>query len=370
MFLVIVTFQITFQLSRRISFKFMIMSASADKNANDDTATKNLFLPAWKMVHSVIKNQTYNNEREKMVKGQLGEVNWIRDEVWFQNQTEERGCCPFAKVLYKNRYAPDFRCCTSRLHLIDPLRAIGGADYLGFLRGNNKNLTILIQGDSLAEQHFLGMICYAWSKHSLPVELKRVSQQSDHHPGTAWQATITIGKHKKDGNDILFTIQYLRWDVPVIAPKENYDAFDVPDFLFLGGWHHGSNGKDSIANFVQRMRTHLDDRGERVFVIDDLPGHFPGGKYRKDGNYVSTNCTQNPYHGPKEAPSQNENISSAIENLTNVTLLQVSKLYIHRGNAHIGVVPDRKMDCRHWCIAPGVLDALTRNTLAAIYNSL
>lgn len=322
---------------------------------------------------------TTKPEEEATVK----EVEWVRDEAWFENQVR-RGCCPFAKTLYQGRYANvENRCCTSKVQQgeIDPLRAIGGVDYSPIL-SSKRNVTIFIQGDSLAEQHFLGMICYAWSANNLSVNLERLSAQKNqnHAQGTVWQAKIT-------DNDSSFKIQYLRWDQPRypssarlgLAARETVDfnLFAKPDFIFLGGWHHGLSDKDSVEQFLAQMSVQgINGHGKQnVFVLDALPNHFPGGKYLESGKYPSNNdglCTRN---NSKGDPDINENLISIMEGQANVKLLQISKLYYHRGNAHVGHIPEGTVgpqgrDCLHWCIAAGVMDALTRMTLAAIYKNI
>ena len=55
-----------------------------------------------------------------------------------------------------------------------------------------------------------------------------------------------------------------------------------------------------------------------------------------------------------------------------ITILRAKKhLYRYRGDAHVG--PDAgksspKQDCLHWCVAPGVLDALALETLYLIHQ--
>jgi len=231
----------------------------------------------------------------------------------------------------------------------------------------------------LAEQHFLGMICYAWSANNLSVNLERLSAQKDVAQGTVWQANITE-------NDSSFKIQYLRWNQPHYPPSArlglastetvDFNLLAKPDFIFLGGWHHGFSDKDSVEQFLAQMSVQgINGNGKQnVFVLDALPNHFPGGKYLKSGKYPSTDgvCTRN---NSKGDPDINENLISIMEGQANVKLLQISKLYYHRGNAHVGHIPEGTIgpqgrDCLHWCIAAGVMDALTRMTLAAIYKNI
>ncbi|KAL7538592.1 hypothetical protein ACHAWF_006142 [Thalassiosira exigua] len=308
------------------------------------------------------------------------EQDWVRDETWFQSQVR-RGCCPFAKTIYESRYANvEHRCCTSRLEegRIDPLRAVGGVDYSQLPRGGKRPTTVLIQGDSLAEQHFLGMICSAWSHDDLTVDLRRLSDRTGQDEGTAWRANVFVVDGRSGERDrLLISIQYLRWNRPTAAPRASYDLLDVPDCVVLGGWHHGGADAGSIERLVTRTRaegTH-GRGGQRVVVVDALPSHFPGGKYLASGEYPSAAgddvCARTSSEG--DPPNVNEMLGPIAENRANVTLLRISRLYHRRGNAHVGLIPEETVgpkgrDCLHWCIAPGVLDALTRMTLAAIYD--
>ena len=63
------------------------------------------------------------------------------------------------------------------------------------------------------------------------------------------------------------------------------------------------------------------------------------------------------------------NALTLVGNQTGARILDENKLYFDRGNAHIGFDKQKNHDdCLHWCIAPGVLDALARMTLAVIHN--
>ena len=299
-------------------------------------------------------------------KSEVAEVTWVRDEAWFEEQAQ-KGCCPFAKTLYEPRYASvNYRCCTDKIKegTIEPLRATGGVDFLQIKR----NATILFQGDSLAEQHFLGMICFAWSEHNMVVNLQRLSEERDSSQGTIWSASIRIE------GDVVLTVQFLRWNRPVIASNEAYNLLETPDYIFLGGWHHGGIDIRSIETFVTKVQDRWKPQlGHKSIVVDALSSHFPGGLYIRSGVYPDTNNTTG--FCEQSSLTVDPDIAETLElirNKTNITLLYGSKLYYKRGDAHIGYIPSgtigpRGRDCLHWCIAPGVLDALVRQTLAAIY---
>jgi hypothetical protein len=294
-------------------------------------------------------------------------VEWVRDEAWFQQQSQ-RGCCPYAKAMYEGRYSKvQYRCCTSRLHELEPLKAVGGFDFSHI----TTNSTVLIQGDSLAEQHFLGMLCYAWATAEI-VDLHLLSNPGDPmllKQGTMWQARI---------GDRL-TISFLRWNKPNLAPVD----IITPDYLILGGWHHGGATFPTISKFLDQVQA---QRSKPTIVVEALPNHFPGGKYSNRQEYPPAQIWKNRTHfysneessqavcdttNRRGDPDINTDLITLVQNRTNVSLLRVNRLYQYRGDAHVGVIPKGTIgpqgrDCLHFCLAPGVLDALAKETLAAI----
>jgi len=312
---------------------------------------------------AVAKDDAVEHYRKNLDQKRQQDDGWVHDEVWF-NEQAKKGCCPFAAMLYDTRYAKvEYRCCTTKIAegKIDPLRAVVGVDYSRL----HKNTTILIQGDSLAEQHFLGMMCFAWSAHNLTVHLRPLSKKKDSSEGVIWSSNILL---HSIGRNAVITIQFLRWNRPQIANEEIYDVLEDPHFIVLGGWHHGGTDSSQIERFLNQAQSRW---GSKVIVVDALPSHFPGGVYRGDGDYPNTveMCKETSSHGH---PNINQVLNMSTRNKTNITLLNASRLYYNRGNAHIGyisrgVVGPQGRDCLHWCIAPGVMDALTRMTLAAVY---
>jgi len=279
----------------------------------------------------------------------IDDVSWVHDELWFSNEVA-RGCCPFAKDIYTSRYEEiNYRCCTDRISegKIDSLRAIGGADYSYI----NRNLAILFQGDSLTEQHFLGMFCFAWSTN-LTIQLQQ-AQGIKRGRGSIWNGRIGLG------NGSFVHLQYLRWDHPDIPGDDVYNKLQNPDFLILGGWHHGPESIDvnRIVLFLQQV--HHRWSNSKIIVRNQLPDHFPGGSYSKNR---STSAPCELKNGTTTNVIVDALTLTLVRNQTGAQILDANKLYFDRGNAHIG----HRGDCRHWCIAPGVLDGLARMTLAAI----
>ena len=69
------------------------------------------------------------------------------------------------------------------------------------------------------------------------------------------------------------------------------------------------------------------------------------------------------------------NINGALEEWAqNLTLLLAARFFVDRGDANVGGLPkgalhaEKGPDCLHYCVAPGVLDALAMQTLATLYN--
>jgi hypothetical protein len=150
----------------------------------------------------------------------------------------------------------------------------------------------------------------------------------------------------------------------------------------VGGWHRGANFP-TISNFLDQVHA---QRSKPTIVVEGLPNHFPGGKYSNRQEYPPAQIWKNRTHfysneessqavcdttNHRGDPDINTDLIALVQNRTNVSLLRVNKLYQHRGGAHKGVIPKGTIgpqgrDCLHFCLAPGVLDALAKETLAAI----
>ena len=117
----------------------------------------------------------------------------VYDRQWFDKKAKA-GCCPFARELYHKKYSNiDHRCCTGRLDEIEPWRPVGGGTWKSIkehpsVLSQSSNATILIQGDSLAAQHFLAMLCHAWSTKGMKV-VNLVNHAPKGHKAR-WEAQI------------------------------------------------------------------------------------------------------------------------------------------------------------------------------------
>jgi hypothetical protein len=317
-------------------------------------------------------------------------VHWIKDKVWFDAQAS-RGCCPYPSVLYKNRYSKiGFRCCFDRLETIQPLRPMGGALFTppdddiyktnATITALLVNASVLLQGDSIAEQHFLALLCLAWSQNltvDLTLERSLAGQDKLGFSGTTWRAVIQDNNQTRfnDTDNInRMTIQYNRYNTPGMDPAINYSDHDH-DFVLLGGWHHGR--LEQLESFVAQVTAQRPNRP--TILVEALPNHFPSSgwlKQNKNSSCVPTNYSAD--------PNINHRLAAMVTNATlpntttmsrpNLHLLKVQRLYTHRGDAHVewsmnDQKPGKARDCLHYCYSPGVLDAMAMETLGLLVSA-
>lgn len=348
-------------------------------------------------------------------------VRWIKNASWFEERVVvdlarspgTSGCCPAASIIYAGRYeAIDFRCCTHSTS-ISKLQPLGGRLWSSFQR----NTSLLLVGDSLGEQHFLGLVCLAWAE-GFQVEgpFKTKDTTTLEFPGKKYDWRAVLSSKRTRGVFLRFVIDFARSDTPEIRKDINYTK---PEHVLVGGWHHGGFRKDinhthtgeSLAKFLleierQRGVGHI-SRGSsnhhahssQLLAVEPLPSHFPGGKYHVASEYpaaksslgASASCDD---FSAASAPFDLNTVLRTVlherkRNRTDFTAAPVGKkeetadttsgfrvlatqqLYAHRGDAHIGLLPASNYglgsrDCLHWCVAPGVLDALAMETLAAL----
>jgi hypothetical protein len=283
-------------------------------------------------------------------------VRWESDEAWFEER-KGRGCCPYAEQLYSRRYGHiQNRCCTNRLDDIEPLKPVFDEgrriDWLSM-----KDATILIQGDSLAEQQFLSLLCYVWA-----------SDDNIHVASLVKNVTQTAKWRVAQIQPINMTITHLRWNTPELYPPLNYQE---PMFLILNPWHHGGIDPISVNKFMDQLEEQR--HSNRTIFSQALPSHFPGGEYKSDGDYNLTSAPKEQVCSKSAKSSGSPDINGELESWTqnrSIEVLRAAEFYFHRGDAHIGKIPGNDkgnaIDCLHWCIAPGVLDALAMETLALL----
>jgi len=297
-------------------------------------------------------------------------VKLIHDKKWFDDKAQA-GCCPYAVTLYAQRYNKvNHRCCTDRLGEIEPWRPIGGPEGWEEISPSLYNSSVFMQGDSLAEQHFLALLCYAWSSNHTNVTSLVNTNNVDGKwllkDGTCWEATI---------EPVGVTLKFCRWSKPTVIPDFDYSTVD---HLIIGGWHHGGVGSSEMNSFLDQIAS-----APSTLVVQALPAHFPGNGgsfsgYNRSMNAESwtkatanhTNLLCNVYSNYVDPPI-NKLMTGWVEGRQSMKILRVQHLYEYRGDAHIGFIPKnvvgpKERDCLHWCIAPGVLDPLAMETLDSL----
>ena len=274
-------------------------------------------------------------------------VTWEDDK----NKTHD-DCCPYAKVLYKHKYKfIDYRSCRDN-KLAHTRHAVGGATWASQIRGA---WNILLQGDSLAEQHFLSLVCRAWQEQQQQEEgllpkstitlrrksLRTLAERIRPHNSPAYMWRAKLGPH---------TVTLVRTNVPVVVPKVNYNAYD---YIFVGGWHHGGINQEILAPHVTNM-------GNRLVWVEALPSHFPS----------STTATPNDQqvcaavNQPVGTPAVNDKL---VVWFPDTPILQAAHLYANQSALHVGHMGHgHGDDCLHWCVPS--LDAWARQTLLWLFH--
>jgi len=294
------------------------------------------------------------------------DIEWVEDKEWFQQEVN-KGCCPYASELYQYRYEDrDFRCCTDRLNGIDPLKPVGdvmsiydisGIEYPDII--SNMDKSILIYGDSIAEQHFLFVMCHAWSLGK-KVELKMTNgiKKFSSSPGTTWEANIGTLK-----------ITYYRWYHLNLSPDIDITK---PDYLIITQSHHET---EYSANTFGRFLDDIDkQRTKPTIIAEAMVNHFPGGYFSLTNVYPPTNNIKHPgsvcdaefNHEDKGIAFINSKLSKLIQNRPNFSILKLENTFIKRGDLHPGVIPGDRRDCLHLCVVTGVFDVIGKKTLVAL----
>ena len=159
-----------------VFFFLSIASISATGSSEDISPTQ----PSAKKSHhgsrggrlikvKIKKKRNY----QKLISQKAVEENrcrWVPD-VAFVNSVTSRGCCPHAREVYAERYG-DVRCCSGRRPSAEERVACDGArpndvDALGSALFGRK---VVIIGDSMAEQTFVGILCALW-ENGVPVSV-------------------------------------------------------------------------------------------------------------------------------------------------------------------------------------------------------
>jgi hypothetical protein len=156
--------------------------------------------------------------------------------------------------------------------------------------------------------------------------------------GTMWKALI---------RDRL-TVSFLRWNKPNLAPVD----VTTPDYLIVGGWHHGGANVPTISKFFGRKAS---TTIKPTIVVEALSSHFPGGKPTAGDRVPPAQIWKNPVlfqneENPPDCvystsrrgdPDINTDLITLVQNEPAMTLSsgeQVVAKWSHNGESHKGTV--------------------------------
>ena len=353
-------------------------------------------------------------------------VTWSYDEQWFQSQ-RDLGCCKPAITIYERYETVNHRCCTHRLDDIVPFRPVGGMgwkDWSNNMRQrNHRNISsIHFVGDSLGEQHFVSLLCLAWATNGLGVSTPTFTHSQPnlgpkngaHIKGASWKATI---------DPLNVTISFVRAPVPELSDYVNYTDSDV---LIVGGWHFGGTSKKGLNTYLEELGqlrpnqltliaqalpvhfpggryrndgiypiasgvvqdidsalSHTDDadvtriraivanfergRNSSHDLVCDTISKYPS---QPDINDMLDDLLLARHNNKTTTISSAASSASSLLSSPSFEIIQFAGLLSHRGDANIGPIQKNTLglrkgsrDCLHYCVAPGILDALARETL-------
>lgn len=259
------------------------------------------------------------------------------------------------------------------------MRPVANAGWSELARLGKGDFSVDFVGDSIGEQHFVALLCHAWSE-GIPMDgpHRRTNGTSTNSPFT-WQATVRPPNSKSRILLQLHRTSGGKPDMPMLATN-----YRKPDVLIVNGINnHGATEHiPSYINSVASIR-----RGKATLLVEALPTHFPGGKYLKPSRTIayppaasaipgaacndkSTNSTDTKLSNAKTLVKPQQT-NAALHDIARpsfpwIQVLEVWDLYTARGQAHVGHMGDERRDCLHFCHAPGVHGALTLATLVAL----
>lgn len=303
-----------------------------------------------------------------MSDGSLGVPDlWSADAPWFEARVGlyasrgTSGCCPVAIAMYTRYATSGHRCCSSRLAALHRLRP-RHSRLLPVL-----NASVVVVGDSLAEQLYISALCLGWLHR---VDLKLRMERSggcETCVGTTWVAELPAWGS---------VFRYIRASVGLPHSRHLAEASVVLHGFGPNNDGHKQNKPrpqhivNSVLERYDEVRKHR--RPARVVFAEEMAQHWPGGVYVGQGADAyppSENvCVQHAQpNGSNAYPFElNRALHEAIASRTGqgFAVLPLEALTRSRGDAHIGpLLPTppagvEGRDCLHWCIAPGITDAL------------
>ena len=268
------------------------------------------------------------------------------------------------------------------------------------------------------EQAFVALLCLAWSEANAtllsvtrwPAERLKAfwGDQMNLWPARGWTAKLQLPWMASPVTIESCFVDYLEKRVhrssalnaTTLADDGAHPLSQRGLTLIIGGFAWGlpsRSGLNATLGLLGARWPHLIRR--RTLLVELLPQHFPGGHWLGFFQpYPSaepagaacdarargvTNTTLAEWYDPPFShyfhmdalPAFNRMlVDVAAHHHMHLGVLPVASLYADRGDAHIGAHVGRDMsgrwrdarDCLHYCVAPGVLDALARALLGRV----
>lgn len=249
-----------------------------------------------------------------------------------------RGCCPAAVAVYAQR--PGYRCCAHKTDRLLPLRPVGGLSWEQFADALPRGQLLLLDGDSMVTQQFVGLLCLAWATPGFTIaSLTSVPsvKLGQHQESWAWVAEVVRGcdAEPRVNTTGCWWVTLIHWhalevgaqkiSLPAVANGTpmalgSSDAAATPSTLIqaksvlrwlandqaaamlasvavtiVGGWQHQLPSYEALVGFMRRLSTDPVLGHQRTVFVEAIPPHFPGGHYIVMG-YVK--------YPPAEPPEQ------------------------------------------------------------------
>jgi hypothetical protein len=291
---------------------------------------------------------------------------WVADAAWFEAHVADdalhapatRGCCPVAVVMYQRYAGNNYRYCTDRLGELQRVRPRARSRSW---RLALHNASVVVVGDSLAEQLFISALCLAWTEGAaVSVRMER-SGGCDTCVGTTWAAQVSG----------VPAWRYIRAGLGLPHSRIIGEASAV-----LHGMGPNNDGHKQAKQRPQHLVRSLLDRYDearrrrrpaRVVLAEEMSEHWPGGAYagQDAGAYPPSErmCLQHaPPNGSNAVVAElNRAMHEEVRarDGQGFAVLSLEALTRSRGDAHVGPTPPalvtagpRGRDCLHGASLP------------------
>ena len=235
-------------------------------------------------------------------------VLWERDAPWLAQRRQAdllrspatHGCCPAAAVIDSDHRGS--RCCTEKLDMIEPLRAVGVDAEASLLALGQR--TVLFAGDSMAGQAFMSLLCLAWATPGLSFAdlVRQPWVSADSMDGKSKSAAKgTVGNGTKWSAQLLPAGTKLEWvrlfgtpdsqnefldpQVRRMHPEGSKSSLIVPSILdawrptlehahivVISGWMHGIPAQHTVRALLARFGNVSRPSGAKTLLLEGLPG--------------------------------------------------------------------------------------------------